>query len=520
MATSNAEMEKSRIALCLYGRFNNRLDQNSGTTGFEYIRKSLLSKYDVDVFIYSTDLENAQEISELYKPWVKEIVFEPQKDFVGVLRENQIDESRFDAKQGFRTLSNTLAFLYARGKAIELAANHRWQGGAQYSSVVTARFDLGQLDKLNGNHSHRVSEIGFNPRLDMTYIYSANWRQHDAGYADQWFYSSMENMQTLTTMYDRTVSYFKGDLGYFEFLSTGVTDSCRDDEFANVRFDPDKRHTEKRTYSLAEAVNNHLLHKYFFLETGLYERSKFTSDFGDVANVLYSHTDYDDLWPAFFAQQDKFLGPLRENFMFLNRYSDKVPSHWTQVLYPDSASYTERLSHCLEQIDCKVILFQHEDMFLYGTPNVSALTKILKLLSTSPSRLDYVRFIRGGRYLGSPITGNWKFSRMFKLSPWLLSVQPSFWRREAMLELVSELAGKNIWEFESAGQRVFRRLGIRGATINEKGTRRGKYHWDNAIYPFVATAIVKGKWNISEYRDVLVPILESSAIDPEIRGTT
>jgi hypothetical protein len=520
MASSSAEMQKSRVALCLYGRFNNRLDQNSGTTGFEYIRQSLLGKYDVDVFIYSTDLENAREISELYKPWAKAVVFESQKDFVEVLRQNQIDESRFDAKQGFRTLSNTLAFLYARGKAIELAAEHQSQSGAQYSSVVTARFDLGQLDKVNGKHSHRVSEIGYNPRLDMNYIYSANWRQHDAGYADQWFYSSMGNMRTLATMYDRTVSYFKGDLGYFEFLSTGVTDSCREDEFANMRFNADKRHMAERTYPLSKAVNNHLLHKYFFLETGLYQRSKFTSDFRDVANVLYTHTDYDDVWPAFFAQQEKFLGPLRENFIFLNKYSDKVPSHWTQVLYSDTASYTERLSHCLEQIDSEVILFQHEDMFLYATPNVSALTKILKLLSTSPSRLDYVRFIRGGRYFGSAIPGNWKFSRMFKLSPWLLSVQPSFWRREAMLKLVSELEGKNIWEFESAGQRVFRRLGIRGATINQKGTRRGKYHWDNAIYPFVATAIVKGKWNISEYRDVLEPILESSAIDPEIRGTT
>ena len=89
-----------------------------------------------------------------------------------------------------------------------------------------------------------------------------------------------------------------------------------------------------------------------------------------------------------------------------------------------------------------------------------------------------------------------------------------------MLKLVTELSGKNIWEFESAGQRVFRKLGIRGATINEKGLRRGKYHWDNTIYPFVATAIVKGKWNMSEYRDVLESILQINGIDPEQRSVT
>jgi hypothetical protein len=159
-------------------------------------------------------------------------------------------------------------------------------------------------------------------------------------------------------------------------------------------------------------------------------------------------------------------------------------------------------------------------MFLYGTPNVSALKNILKLLATANSPLDYVRLIRGGRYIGTAIPKNWKFSRMYRLSPWLLSVQPSFWRREVLLKLVTEMAGKNIWEFESAGQKVFRRLGIRGATVNQKGIRRGKYHWDNAIYPFVATAIVKGKWNKSEYGDVLEPILEANGINPELRGTT
>ena len=513
-------MAKPKIALCLYGRFNNRLDQASGSSGFEYIRMSLLSKFDIDVFIYSTDLENAEQISNLYKPWAKEIVFEPQQDFASVLKQHKIDDSTFEPKQGFRTLSNTLAFLYARGMAIEMASKYENQEGAEYSAVIAARFDLGQLDKFNGRHSHRVSEIGFNPRLDMNYVYSANWRQHDAGYADQWFYSSMANMRTLATMYERSIDYFKGERGYFHFLAQGVTDSSAQDEFANVRFETARRPGEERKYPIAEAVNNHLLHKYFFLDTGLYERSKFSSDLGAVANVLYSHTDYDDVWPVFFGQQEKFLGPLGENYIFLNRFSDKVPSHWTQVLYPDTVSYTERLSHCLKQIDCEVLLFQHEDMFLYGTPNVSALKSILRLLTAPKSRLDYVRLVRGGRYFGTAIPGNWKFSRMYRLSPWLLSVQPSFWRRDAMLKLVTELSGKNIWEFESAGQRVFRKLGIRGATINEKGLRRGKYHWDNTIYPFVATAIVKGKWNMSEYSDVLDSILQINGLDPEQRSVT
>jgi len=46
------------------------------------------------------------------------------------------------------------------------------------------------------------------------------------------------------------------------------------------------------------------------------------------------------------------------------------------------------------------------------------------------------------------------------------------------------------------------------------------YHWDSGIYPYFATAIVKGKWSIEEYGDLLNNILEENKIEKSIRGTT
>ena len=48
--------------------------------------------------------------------------------------------------------------------------------------------------------------------------------------------------------------------------------------------------------------------------------------------------------------------------------------------------------------------------------------------------------------------------------------------------------------------------------------KRGQFHWDSTIYPYFATAIVKGKWNFSDYEDMLKPILEDNNIDFVIRG--
>jgi hypothetical protein len=43
-------------------------------------------------------------------------------------------------------------------------------------------------------------------------------------------------------------------------------------------------------------------------------------------------------------------------------------------------------------------------------------------------------------------------------------------------------------------------------------------HWDSSIFPYIATAIVKGKWNIGEYEKELKPILDEWNIDVNVRG--
>ena len=44
-------------------------------------------------------------------------------------------------------------------------------------------------------------------------------------------------------------------------------------------------------------------------------------------------------------------------------------------------------------------------------------------------------------------------------------------------------------------------------------------HWDSKTYPYIATAIVKGKWNLSEYQSELGFILNSNRVDLSARGT-
>jgi hypothetical protein len=48
--------------------------------------------------------------------------------------------------------------------------------------------------------------------------------------------------------------------------------------------------------------------------------------------------------------------------------------------------------------------------------------------------------------------------------------------------------------------------------------RRGIYHYDSFVFPYVATAINKGKWNMTEYSNELNSIFETYGINPFDRG--
>jgi hypothetical protein len=87
------------------------------------------------------------------------------------------------------------------------------------------------------------------------------------------------------------------------------------------------------------------------------------------------------------------------------------------------------------------------------------------------------------------------------------------------LALLEKHREQGIWEFEARAQSTFRALGLRGGFTSAKGEKRGTLHWQNPYYHYVATAIVKGKWNFAEYKAELRGLLAVSEIEPSHRGT-
>jgi hypothetical protein len=87
-----------------------------------------------------------------------------------------------------------------------------------------------------------------------------------------------------------------------------------------------------------------------------------------------------------------------------------------------------------------------------------------------------------------------------------------------LISILADHKGKSIWEFEAAAQETMQSLKYRSAVVFENTPKRGDSHFDSKIYPYIATAIVKGKWNTKEYKLELEELSREYEIDLNDRG--
>ena len=95
-------------------------------------------------------------------------------------------------------------------------------------------------------------------------------------------------------------------------------------------------------------------------------------------------------------------------------------------------------------------------------------------------------------------------------------MQATIWKKEKFIELYN-YTKQDLWFENDVYENACKKLGIYGVYYYAGEKPRGG-HFDSSIYPYIATAIVKGKWNYSEYEKELQPILTEYNIDPLARG--
>jgi hypothetical protein len=239
-----------------------------------------------------------------------------------------------------------------------------------------------------------------------------------------------------------------------------------------------------------------------------------------LAKLTFTHTDCIDVYRIYRSQMDRFFPNELTERSFILSNCDHPDYDCDVLIYDETEAYPTRLTSGLlqlKELGFDTIFFDHEDMFLYDYPDVDELLSYKRFMADK----DYahIRLIKGGRCLSRRDRTNPTLYRFLKLSPWIFSIQPSFWNIDCLLHILKKNMTCNIWELEELSQKIVKKMSNNFAFSHRNGRRRGQYHFDNDVYPYIATAVGKGKWNFTEYESELRGLLETHGINKNDRGT-
>jgi len=221
----------------------------------------------------------------------------------------------------------------------------------------------------------------------------------------------------------------------------------------------------------------------------------------NIPHLVYTHSDYDKVFSMWHTQ-------IRTYFEFspIHLLSDKPLDEPVTIttLYDDTLKYTDRVLSCLEQLDENMcVIFQHEDMPLYDFPIYDTLNEFIDLVESD--KVDMIRLIRV-----VPMLESSGIHPMLYKNPStnLFSIQPTIIKIKTLKEIFRLVPDRNIWEAEIYWESHLKNYISLFPYDKEK--KRGLNHYDSKVYPYIATAITKGQWNMQEYSSELTTLFEKT----------
>ena len=217
--------------------------------------------------------------------------------------------------------------------------------------------------------------------------------------------------------------------------------------------------------------------------------------------LVYTHSDYSWVWKYWHQQTDKFL----HNFdkIFMSNSNSSFRDDYLVIKYNDELTYKNRVLSCLNDIDDnEIVLFCHEDMFLYKKPNFEIIDEYINLIKNN--KCELIKLIRAFENLDKSNLHKKLFKNPDKQ---LFSIQPTIIKIKTLKHIYKPVPGNNIWEFEANTSKKYLKDLISLCSFDpDVDKKRGKFHYDSSVYPYICTAVIKGKWNFKEYKKELFEI--------------
>ncbi len=208
--------------------------------------------------------------------------------------------------------------------------------------------------------------------------------------------------------------------------------------------------------------------------------------------VVYTHTDYSDVLNIFNRSIKRYNIPETAITYISNK---QVAGGYNTITYNDSLPYASRLLSCLSDIKTDTFIFLHEDFILYDVPDFRKIEYLNFFLRANPE-YPFIRLIKTDEK--NSILG--PENRLFLTSNYF-AIQATIFYKDYLQKYLAKYPSLSIWDLES----VRNDNPNKGLYYFNNEPKRGAAHYDSSIFPYMATAIVKGKWN-TEYKKELLQL--------------
>jgi hypothetical protein len=211
----------------------------------------------------------------------------------------------------------------------------------------------------------------------------------------------------------------------------------------------------------------------------------------------------------FIEQNKKHIGwPI---FFITNKLIPNYPED-NQYIYSDTDNYSDVWITVLNKINSEFFIYLQEDFILYDDVKIKKLIEYTDLLKNS--EYSFVRLIKSGEV-------NQKISdTLYEIHPsneFIFAMQTTIWKTKEYIQILENVHEEKWLETDKYKQYMSENK-IKGLCHYDNEPKRGGNHWDSNVYPYIATALVKGKWITSEYGHELDIILKKYNITKEKRG--
>jgi len=225
----------------------------------------------------------------------------------------------------------------------------------------------------------------------------------------------------------------------------------------------------------------------------------------NMISVVYTNQKYKDVYDIFIKEYKKFNKI--DIFKISNCDADSI--------YDPQEPYYKHWVNALKKIKQDYFIYHQEDFILYNQVNEEKLNFCKSFLENN-KQYSFIRLIKSGENLGNKMICENIYEIARDSFP-LYSMQATIWKKDVFIQLYEEAQQNKWFECEEYEKACFK-LGIQGLYYYNNENKRGMNHCDSSIYPYIATAVVKGKWNLSEYFNELYPLLKENNIDINKRG--